>query len=176
MRPTELPAEATTWFHYDPVGNQDWVTDPRGTAGRTYPNADPAYTTYTDYDNRNRKWRVREPLGRTTEFHYDDGTNLTRIIRPDQTIETKAYDGMNRVITDTVPKEAGANILTQFQYYPWNVQSASLLKKVIDGETHSYQFEYDPSGLKTKMTYPDGSYRTWSYDDAHNLANRTYGG
>ena len=30
------------WFHYDPVGNQDWVTDPRGTVGRVYPNGDPS--------------------------------------------------------------------------------------------------------------------------------------
>jgi YD repeat-containing protein len=29
---------------------------------------------------------------------------------------------------------------------------ASLLQKVIDGENHTYQFEYDPSGLKTEMT------------------------
>src|SRR5436305_13128125 len=36
---------ATTWFHYDPVGNQDYMTDPRGTGP-----GDPQYTTTTDYD------------------------------------------------------------------------------------------------------------------------------
>ena len=46
-------------------------------------------------------------------------------------------------------------------------------QKVIDGESHGTTFEYDPSGLKTKMTYQDGSYRTWAYDDAHNLKSRT---
>jgi len=162
----------TTWFHYDNVGNQDWVTDPRGTIGHSYPNGEPAYTTYTDYDNRNRKWRVREPLGRTSQFYYDDHINLTRIIRPDQTTETKAYDAMNRLITDTVPKEQGVNIVTQFQYYPYNVHSGALLWKVIDGENHTCQFEYDPSGLKTKLTYPDNSSQTWIYDDAHNLESR----
>jgi RHS repeat-associated protein len=164
---------ATSFFHYDAVGNQDWVTDPRGTVGRTWPNGDPAYTTYTDYDTRDRKWRVREPLARTTQFYYDDGFNITRILRPDQTTETKVYDGMNRLKTDTVPKEQGVNIVTQFQYYPNNVQSGSLLQKVIDGENHNTTFEYDPSGLKTKMTYHDNSYRTWAYDDAHNLKSRT---
>ena len=159
---------ATTWFHYDNVGNQDYVTDPRGSST---PSAQ--WTTYTDYDSRNRKWRVREPLGRTTQFYYDDGFNITRILRPDQTTETKAYDGMNRLLTDTVPKEQGVNIVTQFDYYPYNVQSASLLQKVTDGETHNTTFEYDPSGLKTKLTYHDGSYRTWAYDDAHNLKSRT---
>jgi len=52
--------------------------------------------------------------------------------------ETKAYDGMNRLKTDTVPKSVGVNILTQFQYYAYNVHSGSLLWKVIDGENHTY--------------------------------------
>src|SRR5262249_35227363 len=34
-------------------------------------------------------------------------------------------------------------------------------------------FKYDAAGLKTKMTYPDGSTQTWTYDPAHNLAVRT---
>jgi len=161
----------TTWFHYDPVGNQDYVTDPRGTGSPGN------YTAYTDYDSRNRKWQVREPLGHTTQFYYDDGFNITRVIRgvgtPEVATETKAYDGMNRLKTDTVPKSVGVNILTQFQYYAYNVHSGSLLWKVIDGENHTYQFDYDPSGAKTKMTYPDNSTQQWAYDDAHNLESRT---
>jgi RHS repeat-associated protein len=159
---------ATTWFHYDPVGNQDYVTDPRGTGS-----GDPQYTTTTDYDNRNRKWHVWDAQLHRTMFGYDDANNIIRIDHPDGGWETKTYDGLNHVLTDTVLKSTGMTILTQFQYYPYNVQSASLLQKVIDGENHNYQFEYDPSGLKTKLTYHDGSYQTWAYDDAHNLKSRT---
>jgi RHS repeat-associated protein len=159
---------ATTWFHYDPVGNQDYVTDPRGTGP-----GDPQYTTTTDYDNRNRKWHVWDAQLHRTMFGYDGANNITRIDHPDGGWETKTYDGLNQVLTDTVLKSTGVTILTQFQYYPYNVQSASLLQKVIDGENHNYQFEYDPSGLKTKLTYHDGSYQTWAYDDAHNLMSRT---
>ena len=65
-------AGQTTWFHYDNVGNQDYVTDPRGTGA-----GDSAYTTYSDYDTRNRKWRVREPLGHTTWFEFADNINVT---------------------------------------------------------------------------------------------------
>ena len=159
---------ATTWFHYDPVGNQDYVTDPRGTGP-----GDPQYTTTTDYDNRNRKWHVWDAQGHRTTFGYDEANNIIRIDRPDGGWETKFYDGLNQVLTNTVLKSAGVTILTQFQYYPYNVQSASLLKKVIDGENHNYQFEYDPSGLKTKLSYHDGSSQSWAYDDAHNLKSRT---
>src|SRR6266550_4673267 len=159
---------ATTWLDYDPMGNQDYVTDPRGTGP-----GDPQYTTTTDYDNRNRKWHVWDAQGHRTMFGYDGANNIIRIDHPDGGWEIKTHDGLNQVLTDTVLKSTGVTILTQFQYYPYNVHSASLLKKVIDGENHNYQFEYDPSGLKTKLTYHDGSSQSWAYDDAHNLMSRT---
>ena len=164
-----------TWFGYDDVGNQTYITDPRGVAPE-----DSGYTTYTDYDARNRKTAVREPLSRTTQFYYDDNINVTRIVRPDNTTETKAYDGMNRLTSDTVPKDTGISILTQFQYYPStgdpndSGHSASLLSKVIDGNNNPYQFKYDAAGLKTKMIYPDSSSsQQWAYDNVHNLMSRT---
>ena len=162
------PKTATTWFHYDNVGNQDYVTDPRGSGS-----GDPQYTTTTDYDNRNRKWHVWDARGHRTVFGYDDTNNIIRIDRPDGGWETKTYDGLNQILDYTVLKSTGVTILTQFRYYAYNVRSASLLWKVTDGETHNTTFEYDPSGLKTKMTYHDNSYRTWAYDDAHNLKSRT---
>src|SRR5205823_12646267 len=61
------PQAATTWFHYDAVGNQDYVTDPRGSGP-----GDPQYTTTTDYDNRNRKWHVWDAQGHRTTFGYDE--------------------------------------------------------------------------------------------------------
>ncbi|PYJ00418.1 MAG: hypothetical protein DMF00_07880, partial [Verrucomicrobia bacterium] len=111
-------AGQSTWFHYDPVGNQDWAADPRGTAGRTWPNADATYTTYSDYDTRNRKTALREPLAHTTQFYYDDGINLTRILRPDNTTETKVYDAMNRLSSDMVPQSAQVSLTTLFGYWP----------------------------------------------------------
>jgi RHS repeat-associated protein len=154
---------ATTWFHYDPVGNQDYVTDPRGSGP-----GDSRYTTYTDYDNRNRKWRVREPLGHVTEFHYDDGINVTRIIRPDTTTETKTYDEMNRVLTDVVPKTNSITITTTFHYNP-----SGTINWVQDGENHRTTFQYDASDQKITMTYPNnGGTQSWAYDDARNLKSR----
>ena len=170
----QTPKEATTWFGYDEVGNQTYVTDPRGSGS-----GDARYTTYTDYDERNRKWRTREPLERTTWFEYGDNMNVTKIHRPDGTVEEKVYDGLNRLITDTVPKEPGVNIVTQLQYNPWDGDptdsghSGGLLQKVIDGEAHNCQFRYDAAGQKTQMIYHDGSSQQWAYDDAHNLKNRT---
>ena len=160
---------ATTWFHYDPVGNQDWVTDPRGTVGRTYPNGDPAYTTYSDYDERNRNWRVREPLGRTTWFEFGDNINVTEIHRADGTVEQKTYDAMNRVLSDTVPQTASVNVTTSFVYNP-----SGTIQQVTDPGARQTRFDYDASDQKITMTYPGGiQSQSWTYDDAHNLVSRT---
>ena len=155
---------STTRFHYDFFGNQDYVTDPRGTGS-----GDLAYTTYSDYDERNRKWRVREPLSRVTEFHYDDHINVTRIIRPDQTTETKSYDAMNRVLSDTVPQTASVNVTTSFLYDP-----SGTIQQVTDPGGHQTTFDYDASDQKETMSYPGGiQSQSWTYDDAHNLKSRT---
>jgi len=161
-------AGKATWFHYDNVGNQDWVTDPRGTAGRTWPNADPAYTTYFDYDSRNRKWQIREPLGHTTQLFYEDGINLTRINRPDGTNEWKTYDALNRVIWDTVMQTNSISLNTYFNYNP-----SGTLGWMSDPKEHYTSFYYDASDQRIEMIYHDGSsIRWWGYDDAHNLKYR----
>jgi RHS repeat-associated protein len=155
---------ATTWFHYDNVGNQDYVTDPRGSST---PSA--SWTTYTNYDSRNRKIQVSEPLGHVTQFFYEDGINLTRIIRPDTTTETKTYDTMNQMWTDTVPRTSATDLITTTFVY----NLSGTINTVRDGNNHETTFAYNPANLKITMTYPNSSdYQSWTYDDANNLATR----
>ena len=150
-------AGTTTWFHYDAVGNQDYVTDPRGN------------TTYTDYDTRNRKTAVREPLGRTTQFVYGDGINVTTIVRPDTFQETKTYDAMNRLIIHTVPKSAGVDLTTRFGYWP-----SGKLFWVLDPNGQTTYLGYNESDQLNEIVYPElTEFQSWAYDDAHNLASRT---
>ena len=155
---------ATTWFHYDNVGNQDYVTDPRGAGS-----GDSNYTTYSDYDSRNRKWRVREPLNHTTIFGYDEGHNITEIRRPDNQLETKAYDAMNRLISHTVPKTPTVSLTTRFGYWP----SGKLFWEQ-DPEGQTTYFGYNESDQMNLMYYPGLTQsQQWTYDDAHNLHSRT---
>ena len=145
------------------VGNPTTVTDPL------------SHTTTTDYDTRNQKWHVWDAQGHQTTFTYDGASNLTRIDRPDGFFETKAYDAMNRLISHTVPKSLGVNLTTWFGYNP-----SGTIQKVTDARgsgpgdpNYTTTFEYNASDEKTKMTYPGGSFQSWAYDDAHNLASRT---
>ena len=163
-------AGLTTWLGYDNVGNQTYLTDPRGTS------TPGSYTTYTDYDSRNRKWQVRAPLGYTSQFLYEDGINITKIIRafgtPDSNTETKTYDAMNRVLSDTVPQTASISLTTNFTYNP-----SGTIWRVSDPKGNVTSFQYDASDRKTTMTYPStggpsADIQQWGYDDAGNLKFR----
>jgi RHS repeat-associated protein len=168
------PQAATTRFDYDPVGNPTKATDPRGASL-----GDPNYTTTTDYDLRDRKWHVTDPQGHVTTFGYDAASNVTTITRSDQTVETKTYDPMNRMLTDTVPQDSGTNLTTTFVY-----NHSGSIYSVTDPKNQTTTFQYDPSDLKTMMIYPDNAdpnnptdYQSWTYDPAKNLiARRTVRG
>ena len=156
---------ATTYYDYDANGNETKMTDPRGTGL-----GDANHTVTTTYDSRNRKTRVTNPpvvpVAAPTDYKYDANGNVTSVKRADSTTETKAYDTMNRLVTDTVPKTASplVNIVTQLQYFP-----SGALKQVTDGNLNVTSFLYNGYDLRTTMTYPDLSTQTWTYDDNNNV-------
>ncbi len=148
---------ATTTFTYDTVGNLTQVLDPLN------------HATTTTYDSRNRKKTVTDALNQATTFYYDFANNVIRIDRPDGTMETKSYDPLNRVLTDTVPQTATVNLTTWFTYNP-----SGTIASVKDPKLQVTTFTYDASDQKKKMIYPGGTQsQSWIYDDAHNLASRT---
>ncbi len=153
---------SVTIFTYDNVGNLSWVTDPL------------LHKTYNTYDTRNRKATATEAYGtnvqRTTTWHYDAASNVYQIDRPDGTSETKTFDAINRVLSDTVPKTANpvVNLTTLFTYNP-----SGTIQKITDPNVHYTLLDYDASDRKITMTHPDGSSRQWAYDNAGNLASRT---
>jgi RHS repeat-associated protein len=164
-------AGRTTWFHYDPVGNLQCVTDPRGSGECPSPNTQCAYTTRTEYDTRNRKWHVWDAQNHLTTFTYDNASNVRYIDRPDTLREEKTYDAVNRVLSHMVPKDGDSshNITTRFYYNP-----SGTLQSVKDGENRQTTFAYDASDRRITMTYPNTSqFQSWAYDDAHHMKSRT---
>jgi RHS repeat-associated protein len=156
-------SQAITQYAYDLNGNLRTVTDPR------------VNVTTTDYDSRNRKIQVTTaaPFSLKTQWKYDAGGNVTSIIRPDTTLETKSYDAMNRVRVDTVPKSGTPSHVTESVATTFTYNPSGTIQSVMDGENHTTAFEYDPSDVKTKMIYPNGTdYQQWTYDANHNLIAR----
>ena len=72
---------------------------------------------------------MREPLNHTTTFGYDEGHNITEIRRPDNQLETKGYDAMNRLISHTVPKTPTVSLTTRFDYWPSGKLSWSAMQR-----------------------------------------------
>ena len=163
------PLAATTQFIYDvdsvrgytSIGNLVATQDPKGNR-----------TAFT-YDTRNRKITETDALNQNTQWFYDAVSNVQQLVRKDNTTETKHYDQVNRVIDDTVPQTNTVNVTTTFNYYPGNVQYGGLMKQVIDADGHITTFSaYDPSGLKTTVTYPNGDTHGFIYDNDKNLTSR----
>jgi YD repeat-containing protein len=125
------------------------------------------HVTTTTYDSRNRMKGVTEASGttfaRTTTYTYGDKINVTQIDKPDGTSETKTYDEMNRLLTDTVPQTSSATIGTKFVYNP-----SGTLYSVTDGNLHWTKFQYDESDRKIEMDYQSGDTQKRSYDGAGN--------
>ena len=146
---------ATTTFAYDDIGNQIVVTDPL------------FHETHHTYDVRNRKIATTEvwgtPLQRTTSWVYE-ADRVTQIARPDGTVETKTYDALDRVLTDTVPKSDVVYLTTSFRYNP-----SGTMQQVTDANGNITSFEYDDADRKTKHIYSNGDTQRWAYDDAGNL-------
>jgi RHS repeat-associated protein len=163
------PIAATTQFIYDVDPNRGYTF-----IGQLVATQDPKgnRTGYV-YDTRNRKITEIDALNQTTQWFYDGVSNVTEVVRKDGTHEDKTYDQMNRVLTDTVPQTNTINVTTTFTYYPGNVQYGGLMKQVIDADGHITTFTaYDPSGLKTTVTYPNGDTHGFTYDNDHNLISR----
>jgi RHS repeat-associated protein len=88
-------------YRYDAASNRTAVTTPAGT------------TTYT-FDALNRQETVTDPDGGLTRYTYDDASNLTRTELPNGTIETRAYDTLNRLTF--LENRNTAGVISSYRY------------------------------------------------------------
>ena len=94
------------------------------------------------YDALNRLTQKTTPL-ETTTYGYDAGSRLTTAADPDASL-TYAYDSLNRV-TQVATTSPGLS-------------------------TTTVGYAYDKVGNRTKLTYPDGSFFTTTYDSLNRLS------
>ncbi len=169
--------DATTESHYDAVGNQDWIKDPK------------LQQTTFEYDQRNRRKKAISPpvplagvtgnVALATEWFYDPVGNVRAIIQPDDappsTLRRQyfTHDEMNRVLTATDPMGR----VTSNKYYA-SGQLRSVKDPKQQGTVFETAFEYNERDLRTKLIYPNNQQVTgWIYDENGNMTQRpTVGG
>ena len=110
------------------------------------------------YDSNSNLTGKRTRKGDQITFVYDALNRLTTKTYPDLTAINYIYDLASRLTSVT---GTGGNI--SYQYDNLN----RVLQTVTAGKTTGY--EYDKAGNRTKLTYPDNSCITYSYDDLNRL-------
>ena len=156
-------------FAYDANSNVTGITD----AGNNT-------TSYT-FNNLNRLTQTQYPDGSTESLTYDDDGNvLTATDRAGNTI-SYAYDNLNRRTTKTYP--GGAQVTYTYNAiglvtsvadsgtgatlgYVYN--DLNRISRINQG-TSTVSYAYDARGNKTRLTYPDESYITYTYDALNRL-------
>jgi RHS repeat-associated protein len=142
---------AKTSYNYDNVGNVIKVTAPEQQPGGQFANTSP---TQTDYDERNRPWRVTDALGNFTTTTYDAFGHTKSVTRPNnQTITNDSFDQMNRVTQQTAT-DMGT---TKYTYLPGSglLHTMQDPRQVTFGGVYTYQ--YDGMGRKLSVLYPPDS-------------------
>ncbi|MEG4367187.1 RHS repeat-associated core domain-containing protein, partial [Microcoleus sp. C2C3] len=129
-----LASGATIEYEYDNAGNRTEVRTPNGV------------TTY-EYDEQNRLEKVIDPDLAETKYFYDAGGNLERTELPNEVVETRKYDELNRLK------------LLQYQKNKVPLQS--------------FDYTLDPVGHRKVVTEQNGRQVEYEYDDLYRLTKET---
>jgi RHS repeat-associated protein len=100
------------------------------------------------FNNRGLLAQVRDPLGNTTRWEFDEFFNPVRVTGADGLPSTFAYDAAGNVVRAT---DAAGNT-TAFTYGPFN-----RLTSVTDALGHTTHLDYDVKGNLLHTIYPDSS-------------------
>ena len=123
---------------------------------------------YTEYYEVYREW---DGEGRMTGYCYDERGNLTGVIHPDGTEETRAYDEEDRLITET---DALGNRRVLVYHKPSQdgtpVNGEGQLSAVIEADDRATFFEYDTHGLLSSVSLDDRTVHL-EYNEQNNLVS-----
>ncbi|MBU4477832.1 MAG: hypothetical protein KKH34_01890, partial [Candidatus Omnitrophica bacterium] len=161
-----------TTYRYDDNSNLTEIRDAKNNLTKYY------------YDEFDRVWKTEYPDMTNEGYVYDNNSNLiAKFLRAGGSIQY-AYDSLNRLIQKIYPDTTGvtytydlASRLIGAQNPASNIQYAyDALNRVTQVTDQSAQlgaktisYEYDVLGNRTKLTYPDNSYITYSYDEMNRL-------
>ncbi len=174
------PLQHQTSFEYDSMGRRTRtilpVTTPANaeptttydTLGRVYrvtnPDPDNSYTEFT-YDGGGHRTRVRDFLGRLTNYHYDAYGRLDTVTDPDNKETVYGYDLMSHLtsIRDARLKTTG-----------FEVDAYGRVRSVTYPGNRVEEFTYDSAGRLRTRKDRNGVTTTYGYDGLWRLTTKTY--
>lgn len=146
-----------TDMSYDPSGKliSKTITDTKTKASRTW--------SYT-YNSAGQIQSVNGPRTDVTDitnYNYDSSTGQLRSSTnaAGETTQFTSYDGNGRPLSISLPNGLVATLTYTAR--------GDLATKTLGTEKTSY--DYHPTGQVAKVTAPDGSFLSYTYDDAHRL-------
>jgi RHS repeat-associated protein len=143
------PFSYQTAFGYDLIGNLLTVSK-QVTSTPTW------QTTTTVYDPANNPYTVTDALNNVTTYGYDLFGNLLSTKDAENRLRQYAYTGNHYLLSIT-----DANGVLEEQRV---VQPGGLVTQIKDAKNNATNYVYDGHGRRTKATYPDSTYETWTYD------------
>lgn len=181
---------AKTYAQYDARGNLLQVTDAKGNATRF------------EYDRNSRLTKEILPLGQAKTYQYDATGNLQRHVDPVGNKSLFEYDALNRVTkaqrydtvgtlrrTTTYTWDAEGNLTAWSDTDHVRAETTSAALTYDDanrktgetvtypgGNTLGYGYTYSSAGLKTKLTWADGTNIDYGYSGHGELETVTLPG
>jgi RHS repeat-associated protein len=179
QRATERDARGVTVYVYDTRDRLFSRTEPDGRSiSYTYDNVGnrlsisvASSTTNYAFDALNRVVSVTSTDAGLTQYQYDLSGNLAKAFLPNNILETRQYDDLNRLIS--VEDNGPAGAVARFQY---TLNSVGQRTSVVEQNGRRVDYAYD--GLRRliteTMTDPMGNQRTvsYSYDSVGNRRAR----
>ncbi|HQV02221.1 RHS repeat-associated core domain-containing protein [Novosphingobium sp.] len=123
------------------------------------------------------------------QYGYDANGNRTSLRKRDGSVIIFQYDALNRVTSKIVPERAGLPTThTRDVFYGYDLRGLMTYARfdsvggegvttsydgfgrilsstlAMDGASRTLTYQYDTGGNRTRVTFPDGNFATYSYD------------
>lgn len=176
----EDPQQRVSQATYD---ERDRVTSTSlpATSGQGLQTGRPEATTVLEYDSDDLLTRVTDPIGRVTEYRYDDYLRMVEVAHISAgTTESVAYDPFNNVRTstnengDTTTYDYDGNNRVVAVHYPgagtesYVYNAAGEITTMVKTDGVHVNYTYDPAGRLTRIE-GKGKQIGYTYDDADRL-------
>ncbi|MDP2938467.1 MAG: RHS repeat-associated core domain-containing protein [Candidatus Omnitrophota bacterium] len=163
----------TTEYAYDHNGNLDNIKDSRSNE-----------TNYA-YDSFDRLQTTTYADASYAQYTYDKNSNLSELRTPNSELINYTYDVLNRLDLKTYPNQTTVDYaydlgsrLTSIVYglssmvYTYDtLNRITSNTQTVNSQPYTLNYEYDAVGNRTQLTYPNGAFYNYTYDNLNRMVN-----